>query len=200
MSCPFLTHFIRKTHKISNSFLLATSLTPSGRHHSEVQRSCSLGESHFTSYIIRVVTLAYPAVKKALLEVEPSHLHYELLSGGANMGKATWEEQVPKFKFWFSINPVLYNFWKSRGFEQGMRKPWNNPLSTLHGRALEIYPLFRCWWGEKLFLAMHFVNLCLKSWIFCFSLHVLELGRKAQLTNMIYKKSVLEGWKSQVFI
>lgn len=88
VSCPRLAHFIRKTHKIANAFLLTAPLSPSGRQDSEVQRSSSLGESHFRSYIVRGVTRASPTIKKALVEVEPSHLGYELLSGGANMGKA----------------------------------------------------------------------------------------------------------------
>ena len=95
MSCPCLACFIRKTHKISDAFLLTTSLSPSGRQDSEVRRSYSLGESRFRSYIIRVVTLASPTVKKALLEVEPSHLHYELLSGGANI----WEKPYRKSRY-----------------------------------------------------------------------------------------------------
>lgn len=44
-----------------------------------------------------------------------------------------------------------------------------------------------------MFLATRFVNLCLKSCVFSFSLHVLELGRKAQITNLIYKIGDLEG-------
>lgn len=44
-----------------------------------------------------------------------------------------------------------------------------------------------------MFLATYFINLCLRSWIFRFSLHVLELGRRAQLANLIYKRSDLEG-------
>lgn len=52
-----------------------------------------------------------------------------------------------------------------------------------------------------MFLAKPFVNLFLKSWIFPFSLHVVELGRRAQLTNLIYGKGVLEGRKkSSVYL
>lgn len=52
-----------------------------------------------------------------------------------------------------------------------------------------------------MFLATPFVNLCLKSWIFPFSLHVVELGRRAQLTNLTYGKGVLEGRKkSSVYL
>lgn len=88
MSCLSLTCFIRKTQTIFNVFLLMTSLSPSGRQQNEVLRSYSLSESHFRSHFIKVVTLGFPTAKKALVEVELSNLHYELLSGGANMGKA----------------------------------------------------------------------------------------------------------------
>lgn len=40
-------------------------------------------------------------------------------------------------------------------------------------------------------LATPCVNL-LRSWIFSFSLHVLELGRRAQLRNLIYEKGGLK--------
>lgn len=46
-------------------------------------------------------------------------------------------------------------------------------------------------------LATPCVNL-LKSWIFSFSLHLLELGRRAQLTKLIYEKEGLK--KSSVYL
>jgi len=75
MSDLCLACFIRKTHKISNAFLLTPSLSSSGRQDSKVWRSCSLDESYFRFYIIRVVTLASPTVNKALIQVEPGHLY-----------------------------------------------------------------------------------------------------------------------------
>lgn len=43
-----------------------------------------------------------------------------------------------------------------------------------------------------MFLATPFVNFHLKSWIFSFNLHVLELGRSAQLPDLFYEKEELK--------
>lgn len=111
--CPFHIpwDFWFKKKKISPSsyfhFVFLLILTVSEHCH-DATHPFYLGWVHW-----RILHTPQVMLRKAFLEVEP--LIFTVIFF---LETSIWEKasrKVPEFKVWFSINPVVYNSWKSRG-------------------------------------------------------------------------------------